>query len=706
MKLSIKFGVMEKFTLTLIILGVAALALISVYMGDALAKEREGIIAAELQHSAEDRIDYFGRLMNERLIDLSLLAANGSILADGDAPAAEKVKFLREFERTSKAYASISLYDAHGMKIADTRGFGVGQNDSEEEFIRTAIEGERYVSQKPRPSAALNIPVMYFAAPLYGKDGQMNGVVVTRMLSTRIGDAMHLDEEDKVEVLDGDEVVVFSSYDKGEELVGKGDLLDSANMALPAGKPSASVIKTEDGVPRMHVVAREQGFQNYEGSGWMVVEELDTADVLRPVDELRTKMLYFGIVMGVTIVILMMILVGRLFVLPLHEFLRVGAELEQGNYAARINVKSKDEIGVLSRSFNHAIERIEKIDNEHKQVDRAKTEFMSVTSHELRSPMTPMKAQLQMLKAGYFGKLGKKQKESLEIVLRNTERLDRIIVDMLEMSRIQAARLKFEFRKVDLSEYVRKMPAELASFMPEKKVRIEANVEKLPVVEADPDRVVQVLRNLLTNAVKFSRQGGKIIVGCADDGDYLRFWVQDFGCGIDEESQKRLFEPFFQAQSAMSREYGGTGLGLAICRGIVEAQNGKIWFESTAGKGTKFIFTVPKAPVSDIKPINLLITQKGEVEQKIRKAFTAHLGPMGEKEFETLRKKDGGLEYSNIHDYLKELEAAGVISNEQENSLEFEVLEALTPKRIRQDDVTGQKLVESGLIRKEELQGD
>jgi len=678
MAATIKLGVVQKFALALLAISLASMLAVSFYIGEAVAMERQASLLSGMQSSAQSRMANLDKFMNERMIDLLLISDNGSLLAGSNAPMEEKLRYLRQFERSSKTYASISLYDADGIRVADTRNLGKEMNQSSREFVKAALSGKAYVSPQPEMSVTLKVPVLYFSAPLYGKNGSVSGAVALRMLSSRLGEVLDLDEDDQAELLGRDYTVIFSPYNRAGELFAKSSLTPESHLREHEGEQSAAHLMSAAEGGHLHAMAREQGFQNYKGNGWMLNLAEEPEALLKPVDEARTQVLLLGGALSAVVFILMLLVVFRLFISPLGEFVRVGAELERGNYAVRLNVKGDDEIGELASSFNRAIGRIEQIDAEHKQVDKAKTEFMSVTSHELRSPMTPMKAQLQMLLGGYFGKVQKKQKEPLEIVLRNTERLDRIIVDMLEMSRIQAARLKFEFKRADLSDYIKKLPAEMASFMPEKKVKLELRLGKLPVVEADSDRVVQVMRNLLTNAIKFSKPGGKVIIGAREDGGYLLFSVEDFGSGVDEESQKKLFEPFFQAQSAMSRQFGGTGLGLAICRGIVEAQNGRIWFESTPGKGTKFFFTIPKTPVTDIKPINLLITQKAETEAKVLFAFVEHLGPMGREEFERL-KASHQLDYAGIHEYLQGLEASGVIGNEAKNALEFDVLAVLSP---------------------------
>lgn len=315
------------------------------------------------------------------------------------------------------------------------------------------------------------------------------------------------------------------------------------------------------------------------------------------------------------------IFVFKSTVKPISQLYKATESLAKGKFDARIDIKTGDEFEELGKSFNRTAEAMGKIDEEHRQIDEAKTQFIAISSHELRSPMTPMKANIQMLLHSYFGKLNKKQKESLELVLRNTNHLDKIIVDLLELSRIGAGRIKFNFVRVDLPSSIKNSIKEMEGFIPEKHIRIIADIGKLPKIEADPNRISQVLRNLLSNAIKFSKANNKIILRVHRQGGHILFSVQDFGIGIPEENKPRIFEPFFQGEQSIYREYKGTGLGLAICKGIVKAQNGKIWFESS-GQGSTFWFTVPVKPVKRISPIETLTgsrTQLEEVEKLVAK---------------------------------------------------------------------------------------
>jgi len=339
---------------------------------------------------------------------------------------------------------------------------------------------------------------------------------------------------------------------------------------------------------------------------------------------------------------------------PIKSLYNATKEVEKGNFDVRIDIKTGDEIEQLGHAFNTTTSALGKMQEERNEIDNAKTEFLSITSHELRSPMTPMKAQLQMLEQGYFGKLKNKQKESLSIINRNADRLDNIIQDFLEISRIEAARLKFNFKETDMAQTVKETIKFMEGFAKEKNIKLVEKIDEIPIIQADPDRISQVLRNLINNAIKFSKEDSKIEINCELKDNHIQISVKDYGCGLTTENQLRIFEPFYQVENANRRRHGGTGLGLAICRGIVESQKGKIWVESKENMGSKFSFTLPLEPVRDIKPIKVLFSQKGIIERKIKEEFETELGPLGSIEFEELKNKNA-INKDDIFDYINYL---------------------------------------------------
>ena len=365
-------------------------------------------------------------------------------------------------------------------------------------------------------------------------------------------------------------------------------------------------------------------------------------------------------------------LISKSFSKPIRELYRAAQEIEKGNFKVRTIIKTNDEFAQLSDAYNRSALALSKMEDERNNLDKAKSEFLSITSHELRTPITPLKAQLQMLQQEYFGSLTDKQKESLNIVLRNAERLNKIIEDFLEISRIEAARLKFAFRKTDLHETVKETKDFMTGFAKEKNITLMTKIGELPIIEIDPDRISQVLRNLVHNSIKFSPTGSTIEINAELQKDFIQFSIKDQGVGLSTEDQIRVFEPFYQVEGSLSRNYGGTGLGLTICRGIIEAQKGKIWVESKPGFGCTFYFTVPITPVYDIEPIKVLFSQKGEIEKKIRDELINSLGPIGDIEFNELKNKHS-LNKQDLIEYVISLENQNILRHTHADDLKTNI---------------------------------
>jgi len=365
-------------------------------------------------------------------------------------------------------------------------------------------------------------------------------------------------------------------------------------------------------------------------------------------------------------------LISKSFSKPIRELYRAAQEIEKGNFKVRTIIKTNDEFAQLSDAYNRSALALSKMEDERNNLDKAKSEFLSITSHELRTPITPLKAQLQMLQQEYFGSLTDKQKESLNIVLRNAERLNKIIEDFLEISRIEAARLKFAFRKTDLHETVKETKDFMTGFAKEKNITLVTKIGELPIIEIDPDRISQVLRNLVHNSIKFSPTGSTIEINAELQKDFIQFSIKDQGVGLSTEDQIRVFEPFYQVEGSLSRNYGGTGLGLTICRGIIEAQKGKIWVESKPGFGCTFYFTVPITPVYDIEPIKVLFSQKGEIEKKIRDELINSLGPIGDIEFNELKNKHS-LNKQDLIEYVISLENQNILRHTHADDLKTNI---------------------------------
>ena len=237
-------------------------------------------------------------------------------------------------------------------------------------------------------------------------------------------------------------------------------------------------------------------------------------------------------------------------------------------------------------------------------VDRLKTEFISTVSHELRTPLTAIKGALGLVLGGAGGPVSARIRELLEIASNNTDRLIRLVNDILEVFRMETGKLKLQPDIVGVAEMVNQACEKVKPEAEAAGIRWEIRVtpDMLPAL-VDAEQVQLVLENLLSNAIKFSGRDAVVRITAGpmpENPKFMTLAVQDFGEGIPSEAQQRIFEKFEQAESVMTRQHQGSGLGLAICRGIVEGHGGRIWVKSEPGKGSTFFISLPLAQSQDM----------------------------------------------------------------------------------------------------------
>ena len=236
-----------------------------------------------------------------------------------------------------------------------------------------------------------------------------------------------------------------------------------------------------------------------------------------------------------------------------------------------------------------------------KAVEGLKNEFVSTVSHELRTPLTSIKGALGLIRSGVTGELPERLNSMLEIAYSNSDRLIRLINDILDIEKIEAGKMNFHMNPVNLSDIVVHSVEQNHTIGEERSVVLHI-AEKLPVamVSGDRDRLTQVMANFLSNAAKFSPIGGTVKVAVGVQKNTIRASVSDNGSGVPDEFKDLIFEKFSQADSTDTRSAGGTGLGLNICRAIVERHGGQIGFEATPGGGTTFFFELPILDVAKV----------------------------------------------------------------------------------------------------------
>jgi signal transduction histidine kinase len=284
---------------------------------------------------------------------------------------------------------------------------------------------------------------------------------------------------------------------------------------------------------------------------------------------------------------------------PLDDLVSASKRLAAGDLDARVKVGGLSETAALGTAFNNMAEELQRQAGEREQIDRMKDEFVLTTSHELRSPLTAVQgfAELLMLERE---KLTPKQAETVEVILDNSRHLVRLLNDLLDLARSNAGRLTIKPVLVEPSQLVEEAVRTMRGQIESKHQTLSEQIEHdLPCVNADADRIRQVLVNLLTNANEYCPEGAGIEVGARRVNGQVEIAVIDNGPGIQTEQLDHIFERFTRGEAGLTQRVGGTGLGLAISKSLVELHGGQIWVESSPGTGATFRMRLPAAPARD-----------------------------------------------------------------------------------------------------------
>jgi two-component system sensor histidine kinase GlrK len=262
-------------------------------------------------------------------------------------------------------------------------------------------------------------------------------------------------------------------------------------------------------------------------------------------------------------------------------------EIAEGNFQGKLAVRSPPEIGELAAAINSMCERLH-------ELDRLKADFFAYMSHELRTPLTAIKEGTGLLLDGVGGDTTDKQRKLLSILAEESNRLINVVNSLLDLSKMEAGMMVYDFEVTQMDPLIKRAIAEIAPLVEAKRIRLESDVDStLAPVRADPERILQVLRNLLGNAVKFTPNGGLVSIAAKPDNGKLTVSVKDSGPGIASESLTSIFEKFNQGNRRSTQTWQGTGLGLAIAKTIITTHGGSIWAESEPGKGSTFVFVLP-----------------------------------------------------------------------------------------------------------------
>ena len=286
-------------------------------------------------------------------------------------------------------------------------------------------------------------------------------------------------------------------------------------------------------------------------------------------------------------ILLMSLLITRSITGPIGLLKNKTREIAEGNFSANVEVRAPPEIRELAQALNSMSEKLAAL-------DRMKAEFFASMSHELRTPLTSIKEGTGLLLEGIGGPISDRQRRLLDILAEESQRLIKLVDSLLDLSKMEAGMMTYDFELGTVEPLIKQAIAEIMPLVEAKQIKIESRfVTPLPAVRMDPERLLQVLRNLLGNAVKFTPHGGAVIVSAERTRDGLEVAVKDSGMGIPAGNLLSIFEKFNQGNQLNGQARHGTGLGLAIAKSIISSHGGSVWAESQLGNGSTFTFVLP-----------------------------------------------------------------------------------------------------------------
>lgn len=367
-------------------------------------------------------------------------------------------------------------------------------------------------------------------------------------------------------------------YERYLDVFGKEVVHLRAGQTYPQGWYKAEKDRISDQI----LVLLEKWKAGREEETYQKIRRLADSGTLAQREALRISGVFLGFIL------LLSFLITRSINRPISILKNKTHEIAQGRFNADLRISSPPEIGQLAAAFNSMCEKLNKL-------DRMKTDFYASMSHELRTPLTSIKEGTGLLLDGVGGQTTEKQRKLLSILAEESNRLIGLVNSLLDLSKMEAGMMAYNFEKTNLAPLIKKAVGEITPLVEAKEIKLDTEIpDELPAVKLDPERILQVLRNLIGNAVKFTPKAGQVKIAAKSVNGTVEFAVRDTGPGIAPESLATIFDKFRQGSSNGAASANGTGLGLAIAKHIVTFHGGKIWAENHPEQGSSFIFVLPR----------------------------------------------------------------------------------------------------------------
>ena len=329
------------------------------------------------------------------------------------------------------------------------------------------------------------------------------------------------------------------------------------------------------------------------GSTGYIVYVIDNRATMQSLNSQLLRIIVEAMGVGLIISVFLSLLLAKTMIAPIQDLTRAAEKVAGGDFTGKVDNESKDEIGVLTRTFNDMAVQLEDTLSDLKKSEQMRREFVANVSHELRTPITSVKSYAETLE-GEPDMPQEVRQKFLGVILNESDRMTKIVQDLLTLSRFDAGSIEFSFDYFSFEKSVRDVYN--ATLMEAQAHGHEFSLEleiPLPKIYGDKARVEQVLMNMVSNAIKYTKNGGRISMTAGWKDSEVWCTDKDNGIGIPQEDTAKVFDRFYRVDKARSRESGGTGLGLSIAQEIVVRHGGRIDLQSRLGKGTRITVWLP-----------------------------------------------------------------------------------------------------------------
>jgi len=484
-------------------------------------------------------------------------------------------------------FAEVFLTNEYGANIAQTGKTTDYRQDDEDWWQEAKVNGISIGKAEYDESATED--TISIGIRITDEDGKFVGVLKAPLSVSHIIQEAEIssryDETTQVNIVTGDGNLIYSTNAfRFNEDVSDHSFFDK----LQNGQQQGFFVNDGESKKELFAYVKPSNLQVLGEQDWIIVikHEIGEVGILSGMLTLRDNMIIaFAIIVGIAIVL--GIIFSRDISVPITKLTYLAKEIGKENFDAEVNIKGKGELIQL-------IENMQDMGTKLKNAKKNKEDFVSMITHELKTPLTPIIGFCQALSdPKILGALTPEQLTAVETIFKNANRLQSIIGDLLDSHRLDLEKMKFNFTEVDVVELINSAINSYDKEIKSKKIHVTVSAKPPLLLTTDKLRVEQVLTNIFINSIDFvPKDTGEIFVSAKLQTDSILFTIQDNGTGIPPEEIDSIFDPFSQIDTALTRKHGGAGLGLAICKALVKKLGGKIWVKSELGKGTTFYFTI------------------------------------------------------------------------------------------------------------------